>query len=470
MQGDSSTQVQLEDEHDDAGGARSRPTPRPTHRRWWPVAALGLVVVAAAAYAVGDERRRTADLARHAEVHGVVGSLAEPLEEAWRADVRGDAVNQLADVLLVSETAAEGPSALRALDLATGRERWRLDGPPGAWPVQCLGELAGTDGPLALCAVTLTADQPVGEAVADLYLVDVASGEAEPPGVLGGRPWRWTPVNEVDGDLLLVIEDEPGAPAVINRYDPEQGATVWSVPLPDGVGLGLTTRMGAIGDVVVVSDADTTALLDGDGRELRTLNRPASPGRAPAQLPLAGSAEHGVGIWQEPDVGAWFSPEGKRTAELRGRPVELDVLGAAEPPVLVLRRDGALVGVDVRTGAELWDRPVEGRSRVVLDGRLVLSTRDRLEAVDVETGETLWQVELGPTLDGATAPTITDGVRIALPGERDGRTTMTAFDLASGRVVWESLLPAGTSRVERLGSAVFAWAPDRRTQELVLLR
>lgn len=99
----------------------------------------------------------------------------------------------------------------------------------------------------------------------------------------------------------------------------------------------------------------------------------------------------------------------------------------------------------------------------------MLSDRDRLLAVDVRTGEDVWQTDLGPTVDAA-AWTLTDGLRIALTGLRDGRVTLTAFDLASGREVWDTRLPEGTLVVQRYGRAVVAVAPVAGGEQFVVLR
>ncbi|MBC7290816.1 MAG: PQQ-binding-like beta-propeller repeat protein [Actinotalea sp.] len=116
------------------------------------------------------------------------------------------------------------------------------------------------------------------------------------------------------------------------------------------------------------------------------------------------------------------------------------------------------------------ERALNGRTRALLDGRLVLSGRDRLAALDVRNGETLWEVVLDDAVEGATSPTITDGVRIALTGNRDGRMTLTTFDLASGREVWTTRLPDGTRMVERFGRAVVAVAPRGGGEDFVVLR
>jgi outer membrane protein assembly factor BamB len=474
MQGSRGTQVELEDEQQDqdAGAGPSRragPSPR---RRWWAVAVVGAVVVAAGAYAVVDDRRQQADLERHVGLPGVVDSLAEPPQEAWRGQLDGSAT-QLADLVVTGSpvvTDLTTPAVVTGRDLETGAERWRIEGPGGA-PGSCVAELEGAGGPVLLCALPVAEDEDaVGMPSLAWRLVDPTSGEVTLLPETVGKALPVSVFGEIDGDLLVAASRDDGSAALV-RYDIGAGEVAWESPLPqppDAFVDGNFREVSARGELAVVRQADLTLLFDADGQQLHRLDREQTTGPAPERLPLLLRTEHGAGVWTGRETGTWFAPDGTRTADLVGRPLDVDVVGDTER-VAVLRRDGGVVGVDVTTGDELWERPLEGRARAQLDGRLVLSDRDRLLAVDVRTGEDVWQTDLGPTIDAA-AWTLTDGVRIALPGLRDGRVTLTAFDLASGREVWDTRLPEGTSAVQRYGRAVVAVTPVAGSEQFVVLR
>lgn len=473
MQGEPGAQVQLEDEHhDDGAEGVARPDgPGWRRRRWWVIGAAGLLAVGAGAFAVVDEQGRQAALARYADLPGTVDSLAEPPQEAWRAELDGQAV-QLAD-LLVSAPAGSpdpaSPTSLTGRDLDTGAERWRVEGPGGA-PGWCVAELAGPDGPVLVCVLPDAEERDeLGSPALTWRLVDAASGAVDPAPEAVMEAAMTGNAGVTGGDLLLVAAEDDGARTLV-RYDLGTDAILWEAPLPlpeaDSTG---THQLLAAGELVVVRREADTLLFAAQGEELQRLEREPTTGPAPERLPLLLRTEHGAGVWTDVDAGAWFAPDGTRTADLVGRPLDVEVVGDDER-VVVLRRDGAAVGVDVTTGEELWERPLEGRARVQLDGRLVLSERDRLVAVDVRTGETRWETELASDVDGATSPTLTDGLRLAVSGVRDGRATLTAFDLASGGRLWDARLPEGTRTVQRYGRAVVAVTPAAGREQFVVLR
>lgn len=326
---------------------------------------------------------------------------------------------------------------------------------------------------MLLCALAVPDERNgIGMPFLDWHVVDPVTGEATRlTEAAGEAPLYGQWQTQVDGDLVYV-NPEDGTSRTLIRYDLTAEEVLWETALPrlsDDPSVDWVNGLVASGDLVVVLSAAGTVLLDGDGQVLEVLAREAALGAAPERLPLLGSAEHGVGLWTDPTTGEWFAPDGTRTATLDGRPLEIDVVGGSER-VAVLRRDGDLVAVDVTTGAELWQLPAQGRARALLDGRLVVSERDRLAALDVRTGEMLWEVPLGAGVDGATSPTLTDGVRIGLAGQQDGRATLTTFDLASGRQEWQTRLPEGTRDVRRIGRAVVAIAPVRGGEDFVILR
>ncbi|MBC7290817.1 MAG: PQQ-binding-like beta-propeller repeat protein [Actinotalea sp.] len=341
---------------EDAGrgvAGRARPAPR----RWWMVAAVGLLAVGAGAYAVVDERARQAELERHADVPGVVGTLAEPLEEAWRGSL-GMGVVQTDDLVLVAQHAgtADGAGVLSARDVATGEERWRIEGPDGV-AGECAAEVAGASGPLLLCALPVQEDRD-GQSMPffDWRLVDPASGDVTRlPAVTDGSLVYGQPLTSIDGDLVYV-DPVDGTSRALVRVDLAAEEVLWQTPLPalsEDPAAGWVDGLVASGDLVVVRSRAGAVLLDHDGQVLHELARDAGVGPELDQLPVLVSPTHGVGIWTSATTGTWFAPDGAPTATLEGRSFGVDVVGDDETVTLV-QREGVVVGVDVTSGAELW--------------------------------------------------------------------------------------------------------------------
>jgi hypothetical protein len=93
----------------------------------------------------------------------------------------------------------------------------------------------------------------------------------------------------------------------------------------------------------------------------------------------------------------------------------------------------------------------------VLDGRVVRVESQRMEAVDVETGRTLWET---PVPKASQYGLVTDG-RLVLRAERvQDDVVVTARGLDDGRVRWQGDLPDDVQHLFVVGGRLYGYTPD----------
>ena len=452
-----------------AAGAVARPPARRS-RRVALAAALAAVLVGLLAVDAASARRERAALAAHADVPGVVSSLAEPLSEAWRLQ-RTDQLWALGGAVLT----VDDRDGLVGLDPADGRRRWSAPLPAGATSLwaQCLYDGVTPDGRAAVACVVPRGPDPgppePGAPIAGVDLgidvLDAADGRVVASVPL---PPRVTQLEAV-GSHVDWVETTDDA-VVIVRDDVVPGDEQWRAPLGDLEVPGLSV-LHPTGDVVAL-EGPTTVVVDAeDGSELGRWAA-ASDGVEPAAARVLGHPGTGFGVWGSQFSGRWYAPDGTPGPALEGAPVEPPVDDASTPGVVLLQSVDADVvrAVDVTTGDELWSRPQLGRVLMRLGGRVVQTGDGRMEALDVATGERLWQVTLDEGEDPNLGDPYTDGVRLVVRGEAaDGNLRLTAYDLADGDQVWRAPLPEGSEYVLVLGDRLAAVGrPEGSRAEMVM--
>ena len=129
--------------------------------------------------------------------------------------------------------------------------------------------------------------------------------------------------------------------------------------------------------------------------------------------------------------------------------------GVGENLVVVAGADGYLVALDANTGTERWRVDVTGESlaRPAIKNNvvIVLTIDNRLRALSAFDGSERWIFEQSTpllTMRGSATPAIIGSTVVA--GFDNGR--LAALDISTGDVLWESLLapPSGRSDLERL--------------------
>jgi outer membrane protein assembly factor BamB len=107
-----------------------------------------------------------------------------------------------------------------------------------------------------------------------------------------------------------------------------------------------------------------------------------------------------------------------------------------EDMVLVPSSDGKLYALDVNTGEPVWEQPFTARaalwsSPIIDEDHIYLGSLDHyLYALDLSSGELLWEIDLGTAI--ADSPTLTNGFLIVGTFGQE----VDAVDLETGQIAW----------------------------------
>jgi len=379
--------------------------PAARHRRArlpWVLAAAGVVVALVVAQAVLDARER-AQLARLAQVPGVLAPLDGPPRTLWSLGTDEDGTQRSwptdpVDGTTVVVRRVAGDRTVVGLDARSGEERWRTPLPlePGASPAlppSTWCEAVGRSG-----VVRCESQFPAGtRTVATSFLVDVADGR-----VL--RRVDDVEQSVVAGDLLVVGTSERAGADVawtLAAQDPRSGATVWSTSLPavrrvERVNLGsqvvgVTASLTAAGGRVMLTESGHATVLGPDGSVERTIEVGLDGWTSLAADGTVGWSPYGA---MAPTPRLWL-PDGTQV-DAEGYPVQPDVDDGSAPGLLWVEDSGdrELVALDATTGRTLWRAPAT-TAPLVLDGVVYVGTATGAAAWDARTGRERWHTDVG---------------------------------------------------------------------------
>lgn len=431
-------------------------------RRWWPLAA-GIVTAVVVAQVVADRQQR-AEVEHRRETDGVLQVTVTPPLAAtpWEStEVSGLSQTgfrtpdgMLAGVVLPTSV---GAPALVVVDPATGVEQWRVDvgeASPGSGLGSC--SLVAEPAATVWCLLYEPASRDGDAVVLAPTVVEVGLAERA---VLGSRDLAPEADGVVVGSTLVVATPGP-AGLEVEATDLVSGDVLWSqeldgAPSADGTG-GFGVR--AAGDHVLVSGADGTWVLDA-----------AAGGAVQVSGDAVTTRVGRVAVTQGSTSTALLDAASGTEDEIRGLPLPVEPDDGTAPDVLFVQRydgtaDGVLAAVDVTTGETLWQRDgswdANGRL-VVLDGVLYGAGGAAVWAVDALTGEERWSAPAGV----GERSLFTDG-RSLLLTEHDtttGGVALAAFDLGDGRRAWTASLPEGIGSVWAHAGTLFGWSTDVAT-------
>ena len=180
-----------------------------------------------------------------------------------------------------------------------------------------------------------------------------------------------------------------------------------------------------------------------DAEALRVALRPVGDGNRVYAASYDGNV---VSVNPETGKAVWRN---KLDIELAAGP------GVGEGIVAVIAVDGLLIALNSSDGRELWRTYISGESLaapLIVDEFIVVQTVDnRMSGLSIYDGTTRWSIAQETpalTIRGSTSPVNAGGTVVT--GFDNGR--LVAVDLESGDVVWESLLspPRGRSDLDRL--------------------
>lgn len=125
-------------------------------------------------------------------------------------------------------------------------------------------------------------------------------------------------------------------------------------------------------------------------------------------------------------------------------PLDIRVQGSH---VYVAGSDGVVAAIDGRTGGDLWRTTTRPQltSGVGSDGRLAAVVNRSNEVVVLDAGRELWRQKL--TASSLTAPLVAGERVFVLTGDR----SVTAFDAANGRKLWQQQRPGDALVLQQAG-------------------
>nr|WP_237727979.1 PQQ-binding-like beta-propeller repeat protein [Cellulomonas sp. APG4] len=438
-----------------------RPGPSRARRVAWGVGAAALACVVVVN--VVEHRAAVAEDARLAQVDGIVPSLAEPVTEVWRHP--GWYPVTVTDGVVVAE--GDG-SALEGLDSRTGEVVWRVERPTGGhgW---C--SPAGTEAfafreipPAERLICTVTTDAFPG-AQHRIEVVDPRTGE-----VLGGTELTGTlvstsPVGETD---LLVAVVDGSRRLVLARIDGLTGARVWQVTgpaLPEDVDQNSLSVWEHGGVVVAEVPGWTLPGGDMDDDALPLFSVSTETGE-PADATTDGPSGQ---VWFERSLRdgrtmrVASSDEGVMTTQLEDAAGQVVLEregwpwmpgmddGSLDDTLLLYRSDGDLELVDLRSGETRWTitKAPDASPALAVGGRLLVFEHNWARALDLDTGEVIWE------LQGVTGySAVTDGRRVLFV-RSDAEGGLSAHDLRDGTELWRTEQP-GVQRLLAVPGATIA--------------
>ncbi|ADG72982.1 hypothetical protein Cfla_0062 [Cellulomonas flavigena DSM 20109] len=479
--------VELVDDDSDDGTGAPPPTDGSTTaaapRRRWPLvlgaAVLAVLVVVGVTGQVLQDRRERARLAAVAASPQSVPLLDGPPVPRWETHsetfYEATQVRTPEGLLVGLRSAVEGPVAAAALDVATGREVWRVelvDGStrpavdPGfeAYPDSGYCTAHGDRADLAVClahdgarVIGRESAGYVAPTTSRLVVLDTRDGTVVTDLTASLEPGTHPTSVATLGDLVVAVVEASDGTTV--RASTTDGTARWSVPVtttadPEAGG----TRVERVGDLVAVLGETEVVLLDEDGATVRT-------------HPLAGgyaySADGGVHV--RPRSQAADAPttivRQDGVVEVRGD-VLTPLVDDGSAPGLALTSDGRhlVAWVD---GEQSWTADDPGWwNLLVLGGRVVVDDGGGLTALDARDGTRAWRSEVVRGLP------VTDGrvlLGVARVAERGEQAQMVALDPADGTELWRAPLPDGTTELVAWRHLLLAGRDDGHETHLTVL-
>jgi outer membrane protein assembly factor BamB len=309
---------------------------------------------------------------------GTVGTaLPDPLVELWRFETQDSIEGSPA---IVGDTAyvASMDQHLYALDLATGKEKWKYK----AGPFKAAPSVQGD-------AIY------VGDSDGVFHCVDAKTGTK-----------RWTLTTEAE---ITSGANFAGDKVLFGSYDENlycltrDGKVAWKFACQGPVNGSPVVA----GDRTFVAGCDSILhILDiNSGKELNTVDL---GGQAAATAAVAGDGLY-VGTMNNQVLGIdWKKPEVLWTFEAQKRPQAFYASAAvAEGLVITASRDKRVYALDRKTGKEQWSFPTEGRvdaSPVVAGERVYAGSLDgKLYVLDLKRGTEVQKIDLGGQVTGSPA-------------------------------------------------------------------
>ena len=450
-----------------SGPRRTASTGRGGRRAAAVLAVAGLVTFAVGANVL-EARREAAREAALADVPGMLRPLDGPAEVLWEVDgmYRGD----LGELLLVA-----GPRGLEGIDAVTGEVRWtRSEGIGGGAEEYCMpiGRAAAemysafgwrgpvpdpealADQPLLLACMTYSmAYAEDGAGVFGPVTISVIDGLSGADVNLYVGSGSLLNVEEMGADLVVTVA-LPDGHLRVTRWDPVSGEQRWERTSQAPIftpGSANASNWSRDDDVMTVTGVGSVGIDLETGEEVPAEATPSDAAWTDElPLPDGRTATWTYSATSISGSGAVLDEDGSVLYELPGPPWRAHPHDGSVPEVLVVHDEASasLIGLDARTGEELWRGLLgSGQALVQVDGVGVVLQSPGVQAFDVRDGSLLWSAEADTSV---FISGLTDG-DVVLALRRDpgmgGRHDLVALALEDGSLRWSTPMPAGLSTV-----------------------
>ncbi|CAN5173689.1 hypothetical protein BH11ACT1_BH11ACT1_19100 [soil metagenome] len=408
-------------------------------RRWWPVAVLVALAVAAASVAI--DRRDAARSDRIAAVAGMIRPLAAAPSVLWRATATAADDVLAAGGALVVVGPRQDVWRVTSLDPATGAERWSrvvapvaLAGTEGGW-VQCPHTDADV-GAVVVCVVTkprpVYTDGDGAPGVARTVTHQVVALGAADGSVLG----QWTFTGSTialarAGDDVVVGARDDDLFVEIARRAAVTGDVVWKHRSGEAETTAGNARVEVAAQLVLLTGATSTVLDAATGTVL--FSEPS------LSYVLTAAVGDQFVTWSIAHGGMLHDATGAPEFAVPGFPAEQLANDGSAADALVIDQGRWIVGDEATTGRQLWKADTTLDPVLTVDHQLVLSGGARVGVLDLRTGSVAWSREVGESLVGRP---LSDGALVvAMASTLDGLAQLEAFGLRDGVPYWSLALP-----------------------------
>jgi len=425
------------------------------------LAALATGVVVVNVQAAREAAARQAALAG---LPWVLPHLDGPLEEVWRAP-GGWVVAETTEVLVTAPNTGEG--GLRAVDARTGETLWERLG--SQEDTNCYGviDYSGWDGDpvgfvapesdLLMCQPMDAYGQdalPTPDFAVEIVFLDVATGVQVSSVTLDGAVLF---SESVDGDVVLSFVRSDAGMTVL-RLDPHTGEVLWTYRSDPGL---LTQDVfgswsyGTVDGVLRIGtgELDLAISLD-DGTEVASSpSDTADPAGTVARLADGGTVEWAYQPTGPDGTVRVLEPDGAVRFEVSGSPWWFGRADGSAADVVLVQQQGSVaadaqgsqvVALDAATGETLWSVPdLNGMPIALIDG-VALTSGATAGAIDIRSGRQLWEL---PVDQSVFVGALTDGELVLVPMREKGALQLVALTVRTGTEAWRMPLPVGTSEV-----------------------
>jgi outer membrane protein assembly factor BamB len=293
---------------------------------------------------------------------------------------------------------------------------------------------------------------------------------------IGSRETKWsfeaparrpTSISLMGSRVYLSCGDEGSSPAYLCAIDALTGEPVWTFQGPRGAEGLLSHPVMDESGVYVADNWGALFALDGEtGEEMWRFEGKATKCKSPPTPSLADGTIYLPGL---NEIYAVDTATGQEKWRLGGRASE-GIVAVNGRAMYYYNRGLSAVSLDDRR--QLWrfepnDRSGSLRGCPAVDGDAVYARDQQIVyALDAQTGELIWKLDVGRPIDWKVSPVVADGTIYIGSGagtDDQSKSCLHAIDTGTGRELWRLPLDAdlyGSAPIVSAGVIYFSAAAD----------